>query len=81
MTISTKNTYSMSFLASLAIFVENIGLHDMPPLSQGMQSGPKSFSPILSHTLTVVVQWEMFGNSTTLNNKGSEAHKEMGHVS
>ena len=40
----------------------------------------KCFSPILSHTLIVVVQWPKFGHSTTLNNKGYKAHKEMGHV-
>ena len=40
----------------------------------------KCFSPILSHTLIVVVQWPKFGHSTTLNNKGYNAHKEMGHV-
>ena len=33
----------------------------------------------LSHTLIVVVQWPKFGHSTTLNNKGYKAHKEMGH--
>ena len=38
------------------------------------------FSPILSHTLTVVVQWPKFGHSTTLINKSYKAHKEMGHV-
>ena len=37
-------------------------------------------SPILSHTLIVVVQWPKFGHSTTFNNKGYKAHKEMGHV-
>ena len=40
----------------------------------------KCFSPILSRTLIVVVQWPKFGHSTTLNNKGYKAHKEMGHV-
>ena len=39
------------------------------------------FSPILSHTLIVVVQWPKFGHSTTLNNKGYKAHKrwDMSH--
>ena len=45
-----------------------------------MQGGAKCFSPILSHTLTVVL-WLKFGHSTTVNNKGYKAHKEMGHVS
>ena len=40
----------------------------------------KCFSPILSHTLIVVVQWPKFGHSTTLNNKCYKAHREMGHV-
>ena len=34
-----------------------------------MQDGTV-FSPILSHTLTVVVQLPKFGQSTTMNNKG-----------
>ena len=38
------------------------------------------FLPIFSLTLIVVVQWPKFGHSTTLNNKGYKAHKEMGHV-
>ena len=40
----------------------------------------KCISPILSHTFIIVVQWPKFGHSTTLNNKGYKAHKEMGHV-
>ena len=51
---------------------------DTPPLPQDMQSGAKC---ILSHTLTVVVQWPNFGHSTTLNNKGYKPHREMRHVS
>ena len=44
-----------------------------------MQDGAKCFSPILSHTLIiVVVQWPKFDHSTTLNDKGYKAHKEMG---
>ena len=38
------------------------------------------FSPILFHTLSVVL-WPKFGHSTTLNNKSYKAHKEMGNVS
>ena len=38
----------------------------------------KCFSPILSHTFIIVVQWPKFGHSTTLNNK---CYKEMGHLS
>ena len=34
------------------------------------------YSPILSHTLTVVVQCPKFGHSTTLNNKGYKPHRE-----
>ena len=51
------------------------------PLPRDMQSGAKCISPILSHTLTVVVQWPKFGHSTTLNNKGYKPHREMRHVS
>ena len=53
---------------------------DTPPLPQAVQDGAKCFSPILPHTLTVVL-WPKFGHSTTLNNKGYKAHKEMGSVS
>ena len=51
---------------------------DTPPRSP--TSCAECFSPILSYTLIVVVQWPKFGHSTTLNNKGYKAHKEMGHV-
>ena len=33
------------------------------------------FSPIPTHTLTVVVQWPEFGHSTTLNNKSYKPHR------
>ena len=33
---------------------------DTPPLPRDMQIGAKCISPILSHTLTVVVQWPKF---------------------
>ena len=41
----------------------------------------KYFSPILSHTFIVVVQWPKFGHCITLNNKCYKAHKEMEHLS
>ena len=34
-----------------------------------MQDVTKCFSPILSHTMILVVQWPKFGHSATLNNK------------
>ena len=51
-----------------------------PPLPRGMQDGAECF---FSHTSTsvTVVQWPYFGHSTTLNNKGYKAHKEIGCVS
>ena len=62
-----------------ARFGENIML--TRPLSHEVCKMVLSVSfPILSHTLTVVL-WPKFGHSTTLNNKGYKAHKEMGHVS
>ena len=50
---------------------------DTPPLPRDMQIGAKCISPILFHTLTVVMQWPKFGHSTTLNNKGYKPHREM----
>ena len=39
-------------------------------------------SPILSHNiiLNLVVQWPKFGHSTISNDKGYQAHKQMGHI-
>ena len=44
---------------------------DTPTLPRIMQGGAKCFSPILSHTLTAVVQWPKFGHNTTENNKST----------
>ena len=67
----------------------NINEHTRPPFS--MSCGPcgdqlemskigifSLYSPI--HGLTVVL-WLKFGHSTTLNNTGYKAHKDMGRVS